>query len=71
MSEKYIIGTKPVPEWCAKRLTPFRKADGSTGIEFYGDKYDINLNVGDVLILRNNGYIEFKRSGANARGTVS
>ena len=62
MAEKtYIIGTKPVPEWCANRLQPFRKWDGSTGVEFYGDRYNINLDVGDVLILKNNGYIEFQR----------
>ncbi len=66
--KRYVIGTKPVPEWCADLLQPFRKADGSTGVEFHGERFDIYLDVGGVLILKRNGYIEFKRSGANASG---
>ena len=72
MAKTYIIGTKPVPEWCVDRLQPFRKTDGSTGVKFHGERFDIYLDVGDVLILKRNGYIEFqRRSGANACGAIS
>jgi hypothetical protein len=66
MAKRYIIGTKPVPEWCADLLQPFRKTDGTTAVEFIGDNQDINLYVGDILIKRGNN-IKFERRRESER----
>lgn len=59
--QKYIIGTKPVPSWCADKLMPYKKMDGSCGVEFHGVQMDIDLIIGDVLIYEN-GKIDFKKN---------
>lgn len=50
MTEKYIIGTRPVPKWAAECLTPYKKTDGTTGFEFYGTWRTFELEAGDALI---------------------
>ena len=62
--EKYIIGTKPIPEWCYEKLMPFRKWDGTTGIEFYGERKTISLDIGDILI-KQGKYIKIERAAAS------
>lgn len=58
---KYRIGDRPVPEWCAERITPYRKADGTTGYEFEGNKMVFQLNFGDILELKDSGHIIVRR----------
>ena len=33
MVEGYVIGTKPVPEWCRRLITPYKRLNGGTGYE--------------------------------------
>ena len=46
----YILGTKPVPDWCRNYIMPYRKLDGSVGYEFYGYSATFFLKAGDKLI---------------------
>lgn len=50
MLERYIIGTKPIPWWCKKRLMPYQRYDGTAGVEFYGYYKTYQLKCGDVLV---------------------
>lgn len=59
MTERYIIGTYPVPKWCRNDLMPYIKADGSTGYEYQTQWNTLNLKCGDVLINKN-GRVEVK-----------
>ena len=36
MVEVYVIGTEPVPEWCRRLITPYKRLNGGTGYEFHG-----------------------------------
>lgn len=59
--ETYIIGASPVPEWLEDKLTPYKKMDGSCGVELYGSQRIFTLNIGDKLVKWDNGYIEIKK----------
>lgn len=59
MTERYVIGTSPVPNWCRDDLMPYIKADGSTGYEYQTPWNTLNLKCGDVLINKN-GRVEVK-----------
>ena len=47
--EIYIIGEGFAPEWCNQHITPYRKADGSTGYEYSGKFKTFVLEKGDIL----------------------
>ena len=59
MTERYVIGTSPMPKWCRDDLMPYIKTDGSTGYEFNTFAGTLNLVCGDVLINKN-GRVEVK-----------
>lgn len=52
-----------MPSWAAECLTPYKKSDGTTGVEFYGTYRSIDLDRGDELI-KHGQRIEFKRKAA-------
>ena len=54
--DTYILGTRPVPKWCERLLSPYRRFDGSVGYEFHGKTRDLSLSAGDALV-REGGYI--------------
>ena len=62
MAAKYVIGESPIPAWCRKQLTPYRKLDGSTGYEYAGRVEDYELSPGDVLI-KDGERVAIKRMG--------
>ena len=59
MTDRYVIGTTPVPRWCRDDLMPYMRADGSTGYEYQTPCATLNLQKGDTLINRN-GRVEVK-----------
>ena len=59
MTDRYIVGTSPVPRWCRDDLMPYIKADGSTGYEFYTPRKVLYLVNGDMII-NNDGRVEVK-----------
>lgn len=63
MVEVYVIGTKPVPEWCRRLITPYKRLDGGIGYEFHGKRTDFSLQAGDELEW--NGYEIHVRSYAH------
>lgn len=48
--EVYILGQGPAPDWCRDKLTPYQRADGTTGFFFYGTWKDFELRPGDKLV---------------------
>lgn len=60
--DNYIVGNGRAPEWCRRYLTPYKKANGTTGYEFYAKFRTYELTRGDVLIM-NTGTIRVKRTG--------
>ena len=62
MAAKYVIGETPIPAWCRKQLTPYRKLDGSTGYEYAGKVADYELTPGDMLI-KDGERVTIKRTG--------
>lgn len=60
--EQYVIGTLDAPDWCIRRLMPYKKADGSTGYLFYGKRRSFELTKGDMLVNCGNR-IDVKRGG--------
>lgn len=61
MKAEYIIGKGKAPEWCRQFLTPYKRADGTTGYEYHGKRRNAELCVGDKLIKHENGKITIKR----------
>ncbi|MCM1544794.1 MAG: hypothetical protein NC110_05780 [Ruminococcus sp.] len=61
MSEKYIVGTSPMPEWVQRVLMPYRKLDGSTGYELHTVAYDKFLKKGDKLYRSKKGIVNVRR----------
>ena len=59
--QKFIVGKDPVPDWALKVITPYKKADGTCGVEIYGSQRIFTANMGDTLVLWDNGYIEIKK----------
>ena len=59
MTERYVIGTSPMPKWCRDDLMPYIKTDGSTDYEYQTPWNTLNLKYGDVLINKN-GRVEVK-----------
>lgn len=59
MTERYVIGTSPMPKWCRDDLMPYIKTDGSTGYEYQTPWNTLNLKCGDVLINKD-GRVEVK-----------
>lgn len=67
MAEKeYIIGDSPVPSWCARYITPFIRADGKTGWEFWGVRKAYFLSRGDMLVLAK-GKIKVRRGNETTK----
>ena len=62
MADRYIIGTSDVPNWCEKKIMPYRKSDGSVGYEFTERSQDYELSKGDVLVYES-GRISVIRKG--------
>lgn len=54
MTDKYVVGSGTPPKWCSKRITPFKRMDGTTGYEFEGIRETFILKAGEVLV--KNGY---------------
>ena len=48
--EVYVIGSKPAPNWCKDKLTPYLKMNGSVGFEYQGVLKTYDLKAGDRLI---------------------
>lgn len=61
MSDRYIIGTAPIPPWLNNLLMPYRRMDGRTGWEFYGERNTFQLFPGDELIWENKRIIVKER----------
>lgn len=61
MPNVYKVGDSPVPKWCRRILTPYKKMNGSVGFEFYGTNRTLELSHGDE-IKNNNGKLEVIRS---------
>lgn len=47
--EVYVIGTEPVPKWCRRLITPYKRLNGGVGYEFHGKRTDFYLVPGDEL----------------------
>ena len=47
---RYEVGAKNPPDWCAKRIMPYMKDDGSTGYVLYGARKCFEVSVGDVIL---------------------
>ena len=60
--DNYIVGNGRAPEWCRRYLTPYKKANGTTGYEFYAKFRTLELEKGDVLEMKA-GNIWVKRTG--------
>ncbi len=62
MTDTYIIGSSPVPDWCRRRIMQYRKVDGTTGYEYHGKVKSYDLDPGDVLEKKGKYiYVRFKR----------
>lgn len=46
----YVIGSKKVPAWCRKLITPYRRMDGTIGVEFHGREKELEMQEGDKLV---------------------
>lgn len=54
-SERYVVGTHPIPEWCWHGIMMYRRDDGTMGYEFTiqharGHTTTLYLKKGDVLL---------------------
>lgn len=56
----YVIGQRNIPLWCSKLVTPYRRMNGSIGIEFYGKDKALEMRKGDKLV-KNGDRIEVIR----------
>ena len=63
-TERYKIGTFPMPEWVRCGLTPYRRMDGAVGFEYYDKNTIVSLEVGDELV-KSGSYIKVKRGKRN------
>lgn len=48
--QTYVIGQMQVPSWCSRLVTPYKRMDGSIGIEFHGKDKELEMRKGDKLV---------------------
>lgn len=58
---KFIVGKDPVPDWALKVITPYKKADGTCGVEIFASQRTFTANTGDEITLLDKGYIDIKK----------
>ena len=64
----YEIGSGQMPKWVACKVMAYRKMNGSTAYEFWGEVKRIDLRPGDLLI-KDGQRIGVERKGNRRNGS--